>query len=311
VNERKDLRKSLDQLNRGPLPRQDGPADVDEIRRRMRRLREATPPPQPAIIYRRDLPHVAAPSRHAAPAGPSVRLEEAVPGREVATPAGSVYLVETRLSERPEDWSGVCDAFPRELSSAGSAVRRVIRSSCGLDALDPGDLVFLDLETTGLAGTPLFLVGTMAWEEGLVVRQFFARNYAQEAGVISCFLQAASRRRLLVTFNGKSFDVPYVRVRAAATRVPFGLDLAHLDLLHECRRVWGGALPDCRLQTLESRVCGRPRHGDIPGQEIPAAYHDFVRTGDAGRIARVLEHNVLDLATLAELLVRLPKADVR
>ena len=148
-------------------------------------------------------------------------------------------------------------------------------------------------------------IGAMTWEDGeLVVRQYFARHYGEEPAVLSAFLKQASGPRVLVSFNGKSYDWPYVRMRAAATGVPFHADFAHLDLLHASRRVWGKTLPDCRLQTLEHHVCGCPRRSDdIPGSQIPDAYHEFVRTGDAAKMLTVLEHNLLDLATLARLLV--------
>ena len=168
-------------------------------------------------------------------------------------------------------------------------------------------MLLLDIETTGLSCTPLFLVGTMDWEDGApTVRQYLARDYSEEPAIISLFLQRAAAKRLLVSFNGKSFDLPYLRMRAAANGVPFIVEPAHFDLLHECRRVWGNVLPDCRLLTLESQVCGRPRRGDIAGEEIPAAYHAFVRTGDARRIAVIVRHNKLDLLTMAELLTRFP-----
>jgi len=70
--------------------------------------------------------------------------------------------------------------------------------------------------------------------------------------------------------------------------------------------VWGGGLPNCKLQTLESHLCQRVRHGDIPGSEIPDAYHAYVRTQDAWQMVQVLHHNLLDLVTLADLMVRLP-----
>jgi len=88
--------------------------------------------------------------------------------------------------------------------------------------------------------------------------------------------------------------------------VPFAPDPAHLDLLHVCRRIWRDVLPNCRLQTLERRICGRVRTADIPGSEIPEAYHEYVRTGNALEMLDVLEHNRQDLLTLAELMVRLP-----
>ena len=93
---------------------------------------------------------------------------------------------------------------------------------------------------------------------------------------------------------------------AAATGLPFAWDPAHLDLLHACRRVWKEVLPDCRLQTLERHVCRRARADDIPGQMIPDAYHEYVRTDNAWQIVEVLRHNLLDLVTLADLLTRFP-----
>jgi uncharacterized protein YprB with RNaseH-like and TPR domain len=79
--------------------------------------------------------------------------------------------------------------------------------------------------------------------------------------------------------------------------------LVHCDLLHHARRRWGGKLPDCRLQTLERHILRRRRSNDIPGRDIPAVYHDFVRTSDAWLIRAVLHHNALDLVTLLQLSV--------
>jgi hypothetical protein len=167
-------------------------------------------------------------------------------------------------------------------------------------------VLFLDLETTGLASTPLFLIGSLECEAGeFVVRQYFARDYSEEAAVISLFAERLAAKRLLVTFNGKTFDVPYLRMRAAANAVPFEAEPPHFDLVHACRRVWKGVLPDCRLQTLEGRICGRWRSGDIAGELIPTAYHDYVRTRNAAQIVEILRHNEMDLLTMADLMVRL------
>ena len=85
------------------------------------------------------------------------------------------------------------------------------------------------------------------------------------------------------------------------------IDPLHFDLLHESRRVWKDVLPDCRLQTLERHVCGRFRQADIPSSEVPEAYHEFVRTENAWQIVEVLNHNLLDLVTLADLMTRFPE----
>jgi len=313
-----DLRKRLDALNRRPLPEQpkEAPREVPPELRRMRRQleerrRQAPSPASPPdpILYRRDLPQPERGGpRPRLRGGRPVALADAVDGVELVGPCGGQsLLIETAVRGLEDRTAQLCDAFARTLSRPESNIRSWIAARCGVSDVAASDLLFVDLETTGLGSTPLFLIGTMAWDgDGLVVRQYFARTYAEEAATIGLFLRDAAARSLLVSFNGKSFDVPYVRVRAAANRVDYAEPTAHLDLLHVARRIWKGRLPDCRLQTLERVVCGRGRHGDIPGSEIPQAYHDFVRTGDARDMVECLKHNLLDLVTLADLMVRLP-----
>ena len=110
---------------------------------------------------------------------------------------------------------------------------------------------------------------------------------------------------MLVSFNGKAFDVPVLRDRLGYHGIPSPSEPPHLDLLHAARRRWRDVLPDCRLQTLEWRVCGRRRAGDIPGEEIPDVYHRFVRTGDSSDVVTVFHHNALDLVTLADIALAL------
>jgi len=152
----------------------------------------------------------------------------------------------------------------------------------------------------------VFLAGTMHWNgEDFVVRQYFARHYGEEAALLSALAEAASRFEFLVTFNGKSYDVPFLRGRAHVHRVPMRMPPRHVDLLHPARRRWKLELPDCRLQTLELRVCRRRRYGDVAGDEVPGLYHDFVRHGDPYRLVPVFHHNLLDVITMGELLAAL------
>jgi uncharacterized protein YprB with RNaseH-like and TPR domain len=123
------------------------------------------------------------------------------------------------------------------------------------------------------------------------------------------FLAEMDRRSLLVTFNGKSFDYPFIRSRAAASGLRVSEVEHHLDLLHVGRRFWRHRLPNCKLQTLERFLCHRVREGDIPGAEIPDAYHAYVRTGNAYQIVDILKHNLLDLVTLADIMTRFPDND--
>ena len=308
-----DLRKRLEALNRGPLAPGEGGPDEAELRRRMQKNRRQRPEDRRAqpIVFHRDLPRPAVRRRPASgPAGPSVVLAEAVAGSEaVAHDGARVSLVERRHAEQPGQWTELTRALAEAVSRADSGLWSQVGRMISPDEVSVEDVIFLDLETTGLGSSPLFLVGAMAWDAGgLVVRQYFARDYSEEGAAVACFLQWAEGRKLLVSFNGKSFDLPFVRVRAAANGLVCRFDPPHLDLLHVARRVWGDRVPDCKLQTLERVLCGRPRTDDIPGHLIPDAYHEYVRTGNAARMVNVLEHNFLDLLTLADLLVRLPES---
>ncbi len=173
----------------------------------------------------------------------------------------------------------------------------------------PHDLLLVDLETCGLSGSSLFLIGLLRFVEGqLAVELLLARNYAEERAVLASFWQATRPTSLIVTFNGKSFDWPMIADRSArhllfrGSRKP---ELAHVDFLHHARRRWRKQLPDCKLQTLERHICGRGRTGDIPGSQIPAAYQQFVRTGKDHEMNAILLHNAIDLVTLLDIGLRL------
>ncbi len=174
---------------------------------------------------------------------------------------------------------------------------------------EPEDLLFLDTETTGLAGgtgTVPFLVGLAWWEGGrLRVDQHFLPGPEHEDALLAAVAAAAAPRRVVVSFNGASFDWPLLRTRALLNRRRDPLaDLAGWDLLVPARRLWGRLLPDCRQQTLESGVCGLARGpGDIPGDRIPQAWFDFLAGGDPEPVRRVLTHNLRDMEGMARVLL--------
>jgi len=186
-------------------------------------------------------------------------------------------------------------------------------------------MLFIDLETTGLAGgagTYAFLVGC-AWFQGAIfrVRQFFLASFAAERVLLEAVAAAAGESGTVVTYNGKSFDVPLIDTRFQLHRMetPFA-GMPHVDMLHPARRLWRSeAVPDdeesrfvrggfseggCRLSALERSLCGHEREGDVPGFEIPSRYFHYVRSGDARGMEAVMEHNRLDLLSLALLTAR-------
>jgi uncharacterized protein YprB with RNaseH-like and TPR domain len=174
-----------------------------------------------------------------------------------------------------------------------------------------GPLWLLDLETTGLAGgagTAAFLVGCAAVDEdGIHVRQFLLPGYEHERALLAELSEWAADCGLLVTFNGKSFDAPLIETRYLFHRLPFPMDATpHLDMLHPARRLWrargtlaGSLDASCSLASLERTLAGVHRVGDVPGPEIPSRYFRFVRNGEVRPLEAVLEHNRLDLVSLA------------
>jgi uncharacterized protein YprB with RNaseH-like and TPR domain len=182
--------------------------------------------------------------------------------------------------------------------------------------MDPGDLVFLDTETTGLAGgtgTLAFLLGLARRErDSLCVRQYLLSAFAGEAPMLDGAAAWMAGAAGLVTFNGKCFDVPLLaaRCRLAGTDDAFS-SLPHLDLLHPTRRAYGSRWMDCRLATAEQRLLGFSREDDLPGSEAPQAWFDYIRGGDAARLPAVARHNFSDLLSLAALLPALAQVYAR
>jgi uncharacterized protein YprB with RNaseH-like and TPR domain len=174
-------------------------------------------------------------------------------------------------------------------------------------------VLFLDLETTGLsggAGTVAFLVGCGFFRDGAFhTRQFFLTGFAAERAMLHAVTSLLSQAACLVTYNGKTFDVPVMETRWLFHRVPPPwTELTHLDMLHVSRRLWRarGDLDEagCRLVMLEHDLFGVIRQGDVPGFEIPARYFGYIRGGDASLLEPVLHHNRLDLLSLACLTAR-------
>jgi tetratricopeptide (TPR) repeat protein len=174
--------------------------------------------------------------------------------------------------------------------------------------------VFIDLETTGLsggAGTVAFLVGCGFYDLGAFqVRQFLLTSYSAERALLTAVAEFFDDAELIVSYNGKTFDVPVMETRWQFHRMQMPLeDVPHFDALHTARRLWKPRGEDqmdggCRLSTLERTLFDVRRVGDVPGFEIPSRFFHFMRTGDPRPLEPVLEHNRLDLVSLAAVTAR-------
>ena len=171
---------------------------------------------------------------------------------------------------------------------------------------DPDQWLFLDTETTGLAGgsgTYAFLVGIAWWEGGgLEIEQFFLREYSEERSMLFALRERMAERPVLVTFNGKSFDWPLLETRYRMSRkISMPTPRAHLDFLHPARSLWRLRLGSVPLSELERHVLGWDRGADLLSGLIPQIYFDYLRGGPPERLVPVLNHNQMDLRGLAAL----------
>jgi uncharacterized protein YprB with RNaseH-like and TPR domain len=175
-------------------------------------------------------------------------------------------------------------------------------------------LSFLDLETTGLSGgtgTYAFLCGLGAvCGKYFKVVQFFLRNPAHEAEWLAAVDTCIPKNATLVTYNGKTFDIPMLTTRHILSRMrPHWESSPHVDLLYFSRRFYRGYLESCSLGSVETHILGvRRANQDVPGSLIPEIYARYLRTGDAAPLRGVFYHNELDIASLASLYRRVSNA---
>lgn len=220
------------------------------------------------------------------------------------------------ISPRPASSAEREPFFCREHVVPLSALRGVEKTTLGeIRSADPlfrgadwdaRRALFLDTETTGLnggAGTVAFEIGVgYLSEQGMVIRQYVMRDYCEEAAMLAEIAELIGRFDTIVTFNGKSFDLPLLESRMIMARIRLPVtQMPHLDLLHAARRVYRLRLKRCNLASLEEAVLGLRREDDLPGAQVPQRYFDYIRTKDFSLLEDVLRHNLEDVRSLASL----------
>ena len=172
---------------------------------------------------------------------------------------------------------------------------------------DCGSFTFLDIETLGLFSRPVILFGIGRLDGAdLSITQYLVREIEEEeAALAATFETLINHSSALITFNGRSFDLPYLLDRAAYYGWARQLRIPHYDVLHFSRSRWRDMLPDCRLQTIEQMIGEDCRGNDLPGALVPEFYETYLKTGNAGMLKPIIEHNRLDIITLARIYARL------
>lgn len=243
-------------------------------------------------------------------------LADAIPGATVvARREGYLVVVERELPADPRGGDVPAAALAGPVSEALARLSGDPRAA----GLPLEGAVCLDVETTGLgfgAGTYAFLVGTLGPVGGggkgaLRLWQGLIADPADEPALLARAAEVLEAAPLLLTFNGRRFDVPLLHGRHVLHRLDFGLlEARHLDLLGPARRLYRHRLGSCALARLQAHVLGLPREGDVPGAEIPELYRAFLAHGGAATapLAAVARHNAEDLSALRGLALRIGRA---
>lgn len=234
-------------------------------------------------------------------------IEELTPGRFHETPHGRCFVGESSFP--PDHLHGTLPLAA--LLAQSPAVMACIACQPALAGAEPRRAVFLDLETTGLSGgtgTFAFIVGLGFFgEEEFELHQYFLRDPGDEPAMLHLLADRLPAFEAIVTFNGRGFDLPLLETRFALARLPPPLaGVPHLDLLFPARRLWRARLESCALSSLEPHVLGvRRAEDDVPSYLIPSLYRDYLYSGDARPMKRVLYHNGVDILSLVTLAARL------
>ena len=173
---------------------------------------------------------------------------------------------------------------------------------------EPENFKFMDIETKGLSNVPIILIGVAEINgKNIIASQYFLRDYSEEASIIDAYLTHLDEDSVHVTFNGKTFDVPFIKNRCRYNRIEANLDLPHLDLMYFAKNLWGEELPNCQLQTIEKELFGIERVGDVPGQYIPGYWDTYYQKDNIGPVVPIIERNAQDIISLASFLDKMYK----
>ena len=229
------------------------------------------------------------------------------PRADSCTPLGGEFNGEMGFGRRFFDVGDFQESLNTLISSElGQALLCSALSITCCTNEDLDEVLFLDTETTGLgygAGTYAFLVGLTYRVNGAWVgEQLFLNSPSEESMMLRYLTERLGRARLLITYNGKSYDLPLLNVRMTMHRLARIVPANHIDLYHTCRGILKHRLERFRLCDLEAFVLGFVRDDDIAGADIPAAYFAFLHGRDEGQIAQVIRHNEFDVVSMVRLL---------
>lgn len=239
------------------------------------------------------------------PTKKKIPIETLVPGHEFNTIFGKIFSSNHQYSDQYQH--GVAPLKP----FTSYEVLCEWAQAPNLANCDTSDFIFLDTETTGLSGgtgTIPFMIGAARFSgDQFLLEQFFLRNPSEEKAQLAALSKFVNGAKAIVSYNGKSFDLPIINTRFILNRLsnPFD-EMEHIDLLHITRRVWKRRLKQCNLGNIEKEILEFNRtNEDIPGYLVPEFYRNYILDGDASQIAGIFYHNEIDVVSLSALFTTL------
>ena len=234
-----------------------------------------------------------------------IPIESLVPGHEFDTIFGKIFSSNHQYSDQHQHGAVPLKPFtPYEVLCEWAQAGHLAEN-------DISEFIFFDTETTGLSGgtgTIPFMIGAGRFNgDQFVLEQFFLRNPSEEKAQLAALIEFVDGAKAVVSYNGKSFDLPIINTRYILNRLsnPFD-DMGHIDLLHITRRVWKRRLKQCNLGNIEKEILDFYRTDeDIPGYLVPEFYRNYIVDGDASQIAKIFYHNEVDVVSLSALFTTL------
>lgn len=171
---------------------------------------------------------------------------------------------------------------------------------------DYDNFKFMDIETLGLSNVPVILIGVSELEKNkITTTQYLLKSSKDEQSILNSFINHITDESIFVTYNGASFDIPFIKQRFFFYQQRVPLNQCHLDLYHMSRRLWNNQLPNFQLTTVEKYLFNLKRTCDVPGEYIPHYYKSYLQDKNPGPLIPIIEHNRIDIVSLAKILKRM------
>lgn len=166
------------------------------------------------------------------------------------------------------------------------------------------DMLLFDIETTGLSAVrdSVYCIGCgRRAGDDIITDLFFAEQPAEEPAVIDAFTGLLENHPVLITFNGTTFDIPFLRKRVSRYEALFS-GFTFIDLYREALGMKSLlSLPSYRQKSIE-QFLGFQREDPYDGGELTGVYHRYVSAPDAESLSVLLQHNEEDVRGMFDLI---------